>query len=150
MARIEAKEQERSQALDAVDAVPVAYNRLAAAAHALGQAWKAMQDAETDANNRVRKLVPTLNGHMLGNAPSFHTKPLLEGLLWLQLGDGWEIDRNELFMDNAGRLTPDVAGRIVITAKERARAEVIRGADKAIQKDREAAEKLAATAGQEV
>lgn len=136
---------QRDEAIAAANKTQTAFGVAVKAIAGLGEAYKALQAAELDANKREGECASLPAGHMFYPA-SLKTRPYFDSLLWLAIGDGHEISRSELAMNAGGATTPELPEELIAKYAERAKDNVRNGIRKkaaALAEELEQLEKLA-------
>ena len=116
-------ERNHAEALRAIDAVPEAFSAFVQVVTDLRRKVAALQDAEQVANLAINRCVDKPHGHTF-DAQTFRHHELIEGMLWLAVGDGFDLTRSSAVMSAGGKERPEAVNEIVATATERARAKV--------------------------
>jgi hypothetical protein len=121
--------RDQAEAVKAINAVPVAFERAAKAITQLGEELKALQEAEQNANRLEGRLVITRYSRIPN--VSYRTRLLVDALLWLAIGNR-ELTRSDIVIDFTGKLMPDNPAKSVQRSRERALREVQRGVDEKV------------------
>jgi hypothetical protein len=137
--RLDAAAQDAKDTLDALDAVPPAYEKALDALIPFAQAWRGFQHAVAVARHLEINLAADTIGNGNLPAPRMNFEDFLEALLFAAFGP-LHCERTDLVMDSSGKLELGNPGALIRSAVHRARADAIERTKKRLQQIRDHAE----------